>query len=206
MIALYNSNIFEHDLSASLLEIQQGNIESGLENLKTMSERHYIDSELREQLLNLSTIIQIQCDVVSRDFTLSTSEKEILKEVRSNDPCGLGIYANNLLVTYSNEESIEFACAEERDFHYSITGNESSSIQLYPNPTSADFCILKLNYPGQAEANIEIYSAEGRFIMNQKISEGQMEIPIDLSQLKSGMYFLAFNVGGESHNLKLIKE
>ena len=70
----------------------------------------------------------------------------------------------------------------------SITENNKSNIQIYPNPTNGQLTIRNEEL-GITNYNIEIFDITNRKIFTQKITNETEQI-IDISHLQSGIYFL----------------
>ncbi|MFN8274451.1 MAG: T9SS type A sorting domain-containing protein [Flavobacteriaceae bacterium] len=70
-----------------------------------------------------------------------------------------------------------------------------SSIKVYPNPAS-DYLFVDLNFNQDAPFIAKVFDFKGRLIETYKInheSVGSHHVKIDVSGLKSGMYFLSIN-------------
>lgn len=90
----------------------------------------------------------------------------------------------------------------------STTANTiESSVKLYPNPSNG---IAKVNYTVCADAHvmIELYDVLGQLVLNvinEPVAAGNYTLPIDISNLNSGIYFLKSNIGNSSKTTKIIK-
>jgi hypothetical protein len=73
-----------------------------------------------------------------------------------------------------------------------------NAFELFPNPSS-DILTVKVNQPGHIDETILIYNSEGILIKN--IETRQVLNPIDVSDLKTGLYFVAL----KSHQQKALK-
>lgn len=66
----------------------------------------------------------------------------------------------------------------------------SSKIKLYPNPTNK-YLYLKLYFTKPETLNLNLYNIVGRIVYSQRIfNAGIQEIPIDMTNLNSGIYNL----------------
>ncbi len=87
-------------------------------------------------------------------------------------------------------------------------GLESQNdIMIYPNPAN-DFTTLSFDADEASDVSIMLFDEMGREIKNlilQNISEGRNEIPLDLSELKSGVYFCRISVDGKTQFSRIIK-
>ena len=82
-----------------------------------------------------------------------------------------------------------------------------NDIMIYPNPAN-DFTTLSFDAEGTSDVSIQLFDAMGREVKNtilQNISEGRNEIPLDLSELKSGIYFCRISVDGSTQFIRIIK-
>lgn len=75
-------------------------------------------------------------------------------------------------------------------------------IKLYPNPTNG---VLNIDLNYSSSGNIELYSLDGKLVFAKEyINENK--INIDLSNNKSGIYFIRLLFNGETITKKIIKE
>jgi hypothetical protein len=75
-----------------------------------------------------------------------------------------------------------------------------AQLEIYPNPTTQFITIRSTNM--LAIKDVEIYNVNGKIVLTTKIVSGQ----IDLSNLKSGFYFLKVNADKRSIYKKIIVE
>jgi hypothetical protein len=77
---------------------------------------------------------------------------------------------------------------------------------IYPNPTSGSL-ILELNSQISEELHIELYAQQGEIVfeMDHFLQEGVNQIPIDVSELIPGMYFVRIVSTGGSRVHKFVK-
>jgi hypothetical protein len=79
--------------------------------------------------------------------------------------------------------------------------SQKNNIQVYPNPFKNT---VSVNGGNQQIETVEIYSISGSLIKKQNITGNGQEI--ELSELKSGIYFLKINTPeNESTILKILK-
>jgi len=111
----------------------------------------------------------------------------------------------------------ELRCYEDPEFgHYQITTydsctyehgvgvkeiDQSSSIKVFPNPIS-DYMSIDM-VENFTTAQLEIYSFDGRILKNIQLEAGHTVL--NLSDLKSGCYFLKFNVDHKFSQSRIIK-
>jgi type IX secretion system substrate protein/PKD domain-containing protein len=77
----------------------------------------------------------------------------------------------------------------------------ANALSVFPNPSSGK---ISISDPSGSGMNIQVFSTEGRKVAEFKDQAGGREI--DLSALKSGVYFLRINSGGNLFNAKLVLE
>lgn len=87
--------------------------------------------------------------------------------------------------------------------------NEMSLIQnvkLFPNPAN-ETIYLEFNASQFTDCTINIYGATGNLIKskNIEINTGNQVLPIDISELNSGFYFIEMIESATQHNFKIIK-
>jgi len=67
-------------------------------------------------------------------------------------------------------------------------GAETIAFEIFPNPVKDKFIVQSQKFKVE-DAHIEIYDLNGRKLLEKQISAGTGEIEIDVSHLKSGVYF-----------------
>ncbi|MBK5212200.1 MAG: T9SS type A sorting domain-containing protein [Flavobacteriaceae bacterium] len=117
---------------------------------------------------------------------------------------------NYLIEAGSN--NIKMLTLTNQDNHQAIYGNqplsvseiENSKFSIHPNPVKNE---LFLNSNKKSEKlKIKIYNVEGKLLSNQTV-ELEMQTSINVSQLKSGSYFLSIeNENGNRAINKFLKE
>ncbi|MDP2890978.1 MAG: plastocyanin/azurin family copper-binding protein [Bacteroidota bacterium] len=85
-----------------------------------------------------------------------------------------------------------------------LTGN-LDNIRLYPNPAS-NYIELKLPVNYEKVSSLKVYSIAGTLI-HQKVFSGNAEyLRYDLSNFRSGIYFMEINAGSKRDILKFMKQ
>ncbi|MEM7186130.1 MAG: LamG-like jellyroll fold domain-containing protein, partial [Bacteroidota bacterium] len=79
-----------------------------------------------------------------------------------------------------------------------ITSNNLAQFSLFPSPASNVVNIAGIDMNGQ---EVQIYNALGRLVNTQVVADQS----IDVSSLNSGLYFISFDVEGQSVSRKIIK-
>ncbi len=203
---LLDPAIYEHDRSLAYVEMQSGDFQNGMNRLKSLGERHAIDSELSQHFIDLAPLIQLHHDAVNREIpTLTSEEKTFLFDIRDNDPCGLSRYANDLLVSYGNEESVEVDCIEQRSMFKRKDAETHQIVSLFPNPADAEYSILRLVEPAQGDITINLYGGDGSLFASSIMKCGQRDFIIDLTSVASGVYQVRVTSDTVSQSLTLIK-
>ena len=81
--------------------------------------------------------------------------------------------------------------------------NSENSFNVYPNPNNGKFK-FKLNAVNNNEKIVSIYNVEGALIF--RINEQSNDLNIDISDFKSGLYFITINSDEKIFNAKVIKQ
>lgn len=79
---------------------------------------------------------------------------------------------------------------------------DKNAVKVYPNPTRGEVFIELPSHP-QAGTIITVVDITGKTIMQQKAGDGG-KIPVDLSQVKNGIYFIRTNTNGEQTIHKIV--
>jgi hypothetical protein len=89
---------------------------------------------------------------------------------------------------------------------------EQNSFYIYPNPVKGTVVHARVTLNASAQVLIEVYNGEGERTFERRIDANPAGIidmpfdePIDVSALKSGVYFLRLQISSESGTEKLIK-
>jgi hypothetical protein len=78
-----------------------------------------------------------------------------------------------------------------------------TAVQISPNPTSS-YCTV--SYPlASAAALLTIYTVDGKKISDYNIAAGSTQRSIDVSELRSGMYFIVYKNGKQSNTCSFVK-
>jgi PKD repeat protein len=83
---------------------------------------------------------------------------------------------------------------------------DASIGEVYPNPAQS-FAFIDLNFPEQTDLEIKIYSISGKLIRNIESMEYQSayKLQLEVADLPSGMYYLAFSSGELQITRKFIR-
>lgn len=79
----------------------------------------------------------------------------------------------------------------------------ASVLNISPNPTTGQVTLRLMNDAKEA-ADITISDAEGRVVMIERMTSGATELPLDLSGLAKGMYFVTVKQGGREYSDKIV--
>lgn len=82
--------------------------------------------------------------------------------------------------------------------------SEDLNPQLFPNPAGGDLLSIKLSAPVE-KINIMVFSLDGRRLISENYTFSGHEIPLNISELDSGLYFLRLNFPFKSVDLKFIR-
>jgi len=77
--------------------------------------------------------------------------------------------------------------------------------EVYPNPATSTFRVY-LALAEQQEISLQLYSIDGRKLMEKRISQAKGIVPIDATAYKAGVYLLNIKQGSFNKTIKLIKQ
>jgi hypothetical protein len=97
-----------------------------------------------------------------------------------------------------SDESIATAKPDE-------PGNKVSLAEVYPNPSTKTFR-LYLSLNGQQNVNIELYSIDGKKLVEKTVGNAQSVVDIDASAYKPGVYLLNVKQGSFNKTIKVIRQ
>jgi hypothetical protein len=85
--------------------------------------------------------------------------------------------------------------------------NIGDLVSLYPNPTANNADIM-LNLEKESNVSVAIYSANGALVAKKEYGNlsGGMVLPIQMTDLGSGLYFINVTIDGKTSIKKLVKE
>ncbi len=79
--------------------------------------------------------------------------------------------------------------------------SEDQKVTVFPNPSQRSVTVSSTF----GFTKVEIYSTEGKLIMDQLYDSQQHEIQLDVEHFKAGLYFIEiYNKQGESRIVKLV--
>lgn len=76
---------------------------------------------------------------------------------------------------------------------------------VYPNPSGGQFR-LYLSLPGSAPVSVQVFSAEGKMMMNQRISDTKSVVNINAQSWRAGIYLLNIRQGVFSKTIRLVRQ
>ena len=76
---------------------------------------------------------------------------------------------------------------------------------VYPNPSTSVFRVY-LALADQQQIDLQLFSIDGRKLMDKRISQTRGIVPIDATTYKPGVYFLNIRQGAFNKTIKLIKQ
>jgi subtilisin family serine protease len=77
--------------------------------------------------------------------------------------------------------------------------------EVFPNPSAGIFRVF-LSLPAQESISLQLFSIDGKKLMEKRINQTQGIVPMDASAYKPGMYFLNIKQGVFNKTIKLIKQ
>lgn len=81
---------------------------------------------------------------------------------------------------------------------------ENLTVAVYPNPAN-DFVHVRMNTTEATDVQITLYSVDGRLLQSQDVKAiGEMDVPMNVSALAQGFYFLHVNADGNVYTEKLV--
>lgn len=85
--------------------------------------------------------------------------------------------------------------------------NSDVQVSLFPNP-AANNAAISLNLVKESTVEMAIYAVNGALIAKKDYGKlsGEMVLPIELANIKAGMYFVNLTIDGKTTVKKLIKE
>ncbi len=84
-----------------------------------------------------------------------------------------------------------------------VEHSEAHSFKIFPNPASS-VVRLQLSALSQQPAIVKIYDLNGRKLIEKKYTKGTETIELDVSHLKSGIYFIQMTMGNNTLTKKII--
>ena len=103
------------------------------------------------------------------------------------------IMTNKTLNTIGSNVGVPYVIAAEASF------------TLYPNPAE-NSCFAVINSDVAGDANMKVMDITGKMLVNSAISlvAGKQTVPVDISRLTPGMYFVVLNNAGKAETQKLV--
>ena len=97
-----------------------------------------------------------------------------------------------------------FEYSDVRSVHFEINGED---ISIYPNPLDGSELTISFASPTEWDLEIEMMDAKGKSLINlsQTLDKGVNNITLNLEDYESGIYYLRFNYGPNTHVERLVK-
>lgn len=108
-------------------------------------------------------------------------------------------------------KDLEMQCVEnplpKSGVEQSTTQDIDNSISVYPNPTHG-LSTIRFTSSGTEQLAVSVTDMEGREVMtmNHPASIGAVEIPLDVTELSSGMYMVSISQNGQTYTERIIVE
>lgn len=82
-----------------------------------------------------------------------------------------------------------------------------ANVNIFPNPSS-DFSTITLNLDKASNVEVAIYTVDGALVGKKAYGElnGAMNLPVDMTSLTAGMYFVNVTIDGNTTVKKLVKK
>jgi hypothetical protein len=207
LLAMLDLSIPEHKILAGTMMICYGDETSGYD---LMSEAALAANPHEAAIIEgTMQIMAIQKNTVNRDIPeLTTEEKSFLSNIRDNDPCYLGPFAQTVLEIFGGErhQDLESACEllqTEKSAKRNI--KEFADVRLFPNPVNNDYTTLKLGEPLNSVTIAEIWSMDAKLIQTIQLQKGQQEVAIWLNNLEKGVYLLKVTILDQPITRSIVK-
>jgi hypothetical protein len=207
LLAMLDLSIPEHKILAGTMMICYGDETSGYD---LMSEAALAANPHEAAIIEgTMQIMAIQKNTVNRDIPeLTTEEKSFLSNIRDNDPCYLGPFAQTVLEIFGGErhQDLESACEllqTEKSAKRNI--KEFADVRLFPNPVNNDYTTLKLGEPLNSVTIAEIWSLDAKLIQTIQLQKGQQEVAIWLNNLEKGVYLLKVTILDQPITRSIVK-
>jgi hypothetical protein len=114
----------------------------------------------------------------------------------------------------STNKEYTFTVDEDRNLNANFSEEDETSlndisfakgnIQIYPNPTSGNFTIEIIDL--QKEAEIIILNVSGKVVYEDMMNAGENRHQVNLSEYRSGVYFIKLRIGTKVYTKKIILE
>jgi hypothetical protein len=94
-------------------------------------------------------------------------------------------------------------------FNYSpvitVNGKTTAQLTIYPNPAISS---IILSYPQALfnDSNIQLFSFDGKELMNFSVQKGSVQTGVDITGLVKGSYIAVYRNGGTRQTAKFVKE
>lgn len=83
--------------------------------------------------------------------------------------------------------------------------DEDNSFDAYPNPFERDL-VFDFEFTVREGCPYEVIDVQGKLVEQGTLQPGSAQYHIDLSQLKTGMYFVRVNIGNSLQVKRLVKK
>lgn len=103
-------------------------------------------------------------------------------------------------------KNLRCATGEERIMDTAAVDTEPVWLsEVYPNPSHNQFR-LYLSLPGSAPVMVQVFSADGRMVMNQRIGDTKSVVTINAESWRAGIYLLNVRQGVFSKTIRLVRQ
>lgn len=97
-----------------------------------------------------------------------------------------------------------FEYSEVRSVRFDFVGEQ---ISVYPNPLDGELINVRFTSPAEWEFDVELMDVNGTLLFQQKqfLEKGVNKLQFSLSEHPSGVYWLRFNYGPNTHTERIVK-
>ena len=149
---------------------------------------------------NSQYVNEIVIEGLGDTITYSSTQKDALRTIAYQNPItgGEAVFRARAILNLDIEDAY---------LPYRYSGNTDSSFApealIFPNPNKGKFNIHILNQK-EGSSEFTVYNSLGKTLRSINGIQGNELVPVDVSSLDPGIYFLDINFGMKHQVLKLI--
>jgi hypothetical protein len=175
----------------------------------------YDNWKIETDLANIQAKIAFQWNAASyvshqlNDLTVAAYDLNYAwQNVGGNQVTGgiqVGQITTNILTPNQYSDFSLASTTANHGFRLSQQPTAEFTFACYPNPANSQ-TQLKLSQPLATNLSLRLVDVKGRKVQGIEIPAGQIEVPLQLSHLSAGIYYLIANGSSGPEPLKLMKE